>query len=38
MSEKMIENNKVSVIGEIIPASPSAMRYSEKDSIWWTLQ
>ena len=31
MSEKVIENNKVSVIGEVIPL---ATRYLEKAFIW----
>ena len=37
MSEKMIENNKVSVIGEIVSGLPLAMRYLGKAFIWWML-
>ncbi len=34
MSEKVIENNKVSVIGESFPDLPSVMKCSEKAFIW----
>ena len=34
MTEKMIENNKVSVIGEMYQISHSAMRSLEKAFIW----
>lgn len=33
MSEKMIENNKVSVIGEIV----SEFTFSHEAFIWWML-
>ena len=38
MSEKMIENNKVSVIGEVVSNLHSATKYSGKDFISQTWQ
>ena len=34
MSDKMIENNQVTMMGEIVSPFYSAMKYSEKAFIW----
>ena len=33
MTDKVIENNQVTIMGEIVP---TAMRSTGKDSTWWT--
>ena len=36
MTDKVIENNQVVIMGEIVSDLLSATRYSGKVSIWWT--
>lgn len=36
MTDKVIENNQVTVMGEVVSNFPTAMRSMGKDSTWWT--
>ena len=35
MTDKVMENNQVTVMGKLSASLPIAMRFSEKDFIWW---
>lgn len=35
MTDKVIENNQVTVMGEVVSDFPTAMRSTGKDSTWW---